>query len=165
VTIQAIAQEGRARARLRQAKETYAAIETVQGMAASLPRPENPEHHYMYDPGKSMSYTATTLAWLGDVAAEPCAREVIAQLGPDADFTKWPRRVASANIDLALVLLKENRFDEACDAALKAMLSGRVVPSNHWRVLEVVKAVEARELPESSGLREAYQGMKKATGG
>lgn len=51
-------------------------------------------------------------------------------------------------------------MDEACNSAQKAILSGRVVPSNHWRALEVVKAVEARKLPESADLREAYQSLK-----
>lgn len=75
-------------------------------------------------------------------------------------MSKWPRRVASANLDLALTLLKEDRLDEACDTAQKALLSGQVAPSNHWRALEVVRAVEARELPESADLREAYQILK-----
>ncbi|MFG3588073.1 helix-turn-helix domain-containing protein [Streptomyces sp. NPDC047990] len=158
--IQATAQEGRAHARLREAKETYSAIEQVQALSASRGTPDSPEHHYRYDPAKALSYTATTLAWLGDSAAEPYAREVIQRLSPSDDVSQWPRRVASANIDLALVLLKDDRLDEACDSAQKAILSGRVVPSNHWRALEVVKAVEARQLPESADLREAYQELK-----
>ncbi|GAB2978972.1 hypothetical protein GCM10023080_050410 [Streptomyces pseudoechinosporeus] len=159
--IQATAQEGRARARLGHATETYAAIDRVQKMADTLENPERPtEHHYQYDPAKTLAYTATTLAWLGDAAAEPYAREVIARLSPSNDVSKWPRRVASANIDLSLVLLAGDRLDEACDSVEKAILSGRVVPSNHWRALEVVKAVEARQLPEAPDLREAYEGLK-----
>ena len=160
VAIQATAQEGRASARLGDAKLTYAAIEKVQRMSGSLEQRKGVEHHYQYDPGKQLAYTATTLAWLGDPAAETYAREVISLLSPGDDIHKWPRRVASANIDLALTLLSGNRLDEACDAAQKAILSGRVVPSNHWRALEVVNAVESRQLPEASDLREAYQGMK-----
>ncbi|MER6527164.1 helix-turn-helix transcriptional regulator [Streptomyces sp. NPDC001508] len=158
--IQATAQEGRASARLGNGKETYSAVERVQALSAAIGTPDAPEHHYRYDPGKALSYTATTLAWLGDSAAEPYAREVIKKLSPSDDVSQWPRRVASANIDLALVLLKADRLDEACDSVQKAILSGRVVPSNHWRALEVVKAVEARQLPESADLREAYQGLK-----
>ncbi|MEV5506810.1 helix-turn-helix transcriptional regulator [Streptomyces orinoci] len=161
VAIQATAQEGRSRARLGE-KATYAVLDRVQRMASSLVPRKGTEHHYQYDPGKLLSYTATTLAWLGDPAAEAYAREVIARLAPADDIRKWPRRVASANIDLALALLGGDRLDEACDAAQKAMLSGRVVPSNHWRALEVVKAVEARQLPEASDLREAYQGLTSA---
>ncbi|TDC73918.1 helix-turn-helix domain-containing protein [Streptomyces hainanensis] len=160
VAIQAAAQEGRARARLGQARETYLAIDRVQRQSAALGMNHRPEHHYQYDPAKSTAYTATTLAWLGDVAAEGYAREVIARLAPGADISKWPRRVASANIDLALTLVAHGRLDEACDAAQKAILSGRVVPSNHWRALEVVTAVELRKIPEASDLREAFEGMK-----
>ncbi|MYZ38772.1 MULTISPECIES: helix-turn-helix domain-containing protein [unclassified Streptomyces] len=165
VAIQATAQEGRARARLGEGSKTYAAIDRVQRMSAALVPRKGVEHHYQYDPGKSLAYTATTLAWVGDPAAEKYAREVIARLAPAHDFEKWPRRVASANIDLALALLANDRLDEACDAAQRAILSGRVVPSNHWRALEVVRAVERRQLPEALDLREAYQGLKALPSG
>ncbi len=35
-------------------------------------------------------------------------------------------------------------------SALAAIESGKVVPSNHWRATEVVRAIEARDLPESA---------------
>lgn len=158
--IQSTAQEGRARARLGEARQTYLLIDQVEKMAALIEPQHRPEHHYQYDPAKLLSYTATTLAWVGDPSAEAHAREVITRLSPSDDVRKWPRRVASANIDLALALLAGNRIDEACDAAQRAILSGRVVPSNHWRALEIVKAVEVKQLPEASDLREAYEGMK-----
>lgn len=158
--IQAAAQEGRARARLGERVETYAAIERVQRMSGALVARKGTEHHYQYDPGKALAYTATTLAWVGDPAAEGYARQVIARLAPADDVEKWPRRVASANIDLALALLGGDRLDEACNAAQRAILSGRIVPSNHWRALEVVRAVERKQLPEAADLREAYQGLK-----
>lgn len=159
--IQATAQEGRAWARMHQPRETYAAIDRVQKLVSPLPKPDTPEHHYRYDPDKSVAYTATTLAWLGDPAAEGYARDIIARLGPSNDVAKWPRRVAAANLDLALTLLITNRLDEACDATMRAISSGRVVPSNHWRAAEVVKAVEARQLPEAVELREAYEGLRR----
>lgn len=160
--IQAIAQEGRAWARLGEARDTYDAINRVHKLATPLPRPDRPEHHYRYDPTKAIAYTATTLAWVGDAAAEDHAREIIARLRANGDGSRWPRRVASANIDLALTLLTTERLDEAAGSALAAMLSGMVVPSNHWRALEVVHAIEARGLPEGRELRDAYQQMHGA---
>lgn len=68
---------GRAYARLGQQAETYAAISEVQRLAAPMKRPKRPEHHFRYDPDKAVAYTATTLAWVGDVAAEEYAREII----------------------------------------------------------------------------------------
>lgn len=84
---------------------------------------------------------------------------MIKRLSPGDGIAQWPRRVASANIDLGLVLVAEDRLDKACDSVRKAILSGRVVPSNHWRALEVVQAVESRALPEAADLRDAYQGL------
>ncbi|HSV67954.1 MAG TPA: XRE family transcriptional regulator [Mycobacteriales bacterium] len=157
--LQATAQEGRARARLGQRRETYAAISRVARLVAPLPEPHRPEHHYHYDPDKVAAYTATTLAWVGDPAAENYAREVLAKLKGAEDLGRWPRRVASANLDLALALVVSSRLDEAVGAAHEAISSGRVVPSNHWRALEVVRAVEARQVPEGKDLREAYEEM------
>lgn len=161
VAIQATAQQGRAHARLGQPAETYAAIDEVHRLVSPLTRPDHPEHHYRYDPDKSVAYTATTLAWLGDPAAEDHAREVIRRLGATNDPTKWPRRVASANIDLSLALLVTDRLDEAFSHTLRAITSGRIVPSNQWRVAEVVQAVEARGLPEAVDLRDAYENMRR----
>ncbi|HET9140807.1 helix-turn-helix transcriptional regulator [Actinophytocola sp.] len=157
--IQAAAQEGRAWARLHQPRNTYATISRVNKLVTPLPRPDRPEHHYRYDPDKSVAYVATTLAWVGDPAAESYAREIIARLRPGND--KWPRRIAAANLDLALTLLVTNRLDEACHAAREAVRSGRLVPSNWWRAAEVVTTLEAKQLPEARDLRESYEEMRR----
>ncbi|WP_263168960.1 helix-turn-helix domain-containing protein [Streptomyces sp. SCSIO ZS0520] len=164
VEIQATAQEGRAYARLGAPKETYDAIGRVHDLVCPMRFPEHPQHHYQYDPAKSVSYTATTLAWVGDPAAEGYAREVISRLAPSGDVSRWPRRVASANIDLALSLIASDRLDEACSAAQNAILSGRVVPSNHWRALEIVRKTEDRGISNARELREAYEDMRSARG-
>jgi transcriptional regulator with XRE-family HTH domain len=159
VAIQATAQEGRAYARLGRSRETYDSIARVHGFISHLPATNRPEHHYHYDPDKSTSYTATTLSWLGDPAAEDYAREVIARLAP-APGTRLTRRAAVAHLDLALILLTHDHLDEACDVAGQAIRSKRVVPSSHWRALEVVKAIESRRLPEAADLRSAYEELK-----
>jgi tetratricopeptide (TPR) repeat protein len=159
--IQATAQEGRAWARLGKAKETRGALNRVERFVSRMTKPETPEHHYHYDPDKAEAYVATTLAWLGDVASEHHARHVVATLTQEAEAGRWPRRLASATIDLALALLLTDRFDEACAVAQASMLSGRLVASNHWRALEVVRTIEARGLPEAPDLREAYELMRR----
>jgi len=62
VQIQTTAQEGRAWARMGKPAETRAALDRVSRLVSPLPVPERPEHHYVYDPAKALSYTATTLA-------------------------------------------------------------------------------------------------------
>ena len=122
-----------------------------------LPVPDRPEHHYRYDPAKSEAYVATTLAWLGDPAAETYARHILARLESAADGPPRPRRAASARLDLSLALIASDRHDEAAGTAMEAITSGRVVPSNYWRAREVIHAVASRGVPEAAELAEAYQ--------
>jgi tetratricopeptide (TPR) repeat protein len=155
--IQATAQEGRAWARMGQASETRDALARVERLVSPLPRPERPEHHYQYDPAKALSYTATTLAWVGDPGAEQYARAVIAELESAADGVARPRRTASARLDLGVALLAADKPDEAANAATAAITSGRVVPSNWWRAAEVLAGVEQAGIGEARELRQAYE--------
>ncbi|MCG3757360.1 helix-turn-helix transcriptional regulator [Amycolatopsis sp. Poz14] len=160
IEIQASAQEGRALARLGDRREMYTVLSRVATLVSPLKVPDRPEHHYRYDPNKSVAYMATTLAWAGDPAAETFAREIIKRLERQTPDGKWPRRVASANLDLALALISTDRLDEAVGATRSALASGRVVPSNYWRAEEVVDQVEARKMSEARDLRDAYEEMR-----
>ncbi|GLZ78213.1 hypothetical protein Afil01_30200 [Actinorhabdospora filicis] len=157
--IQATAQEGRALARLGDTAATRAIVERVQALSAAAGTPDQPGHHFRYDPTKAIAYTATTLAWAGAPAAEAVARQVITHLGDGEDPAVWSRRTAAAHLDLALALIATDGLDEAADAATRAIGSGRVVPSNHWRAREVVEATEARGVPGAGELREAYEDL------
>lgn len=157
--IQATAQEGRAWARLGDARATTDAVARVNRMASSLHTPDRPEHHYRYDPAKATSYTATTLSWVGDPAAVDYAREVIARLEAPDPHGGRPRRLASARLDLALALIRNGEVEEAAESTMTAVTSGSVVPSNSWRVGEIVQAAENLGTRESLRLREAYEDL------
>ncbi|GGP14898.1 helix-turn-helix domain-containing protein [Nonomuraea glycinis] len=156
VFIQATAQEGRAWARLGDGPATRDALNRVHRLVSPLSPPDRPEHHYRYDPAKSDAYTATTLSWIGDPAAVPYARQVLARLDTGADGRPRPRRAALARLDLALALLATDQPDEAVDVTLAAIRSGEIVPSSYWRTSEIITGVERRALPEASALRDAY---------
>jgi DNA-binding XRE family transcriptional regulator len=160
--IQATAQEGRAWARLGDTRATTQAVSRVNRMASPLATPDRPEHHYRYDPAKATSYTATTLSWAGDPGAVDYAREVIDRLSPGDSRGGRPRRLATARLDLALALIRRGDVEEATQSALAAVLSGRVVPSNWWRVGEVVRAAEALGTRTALPLREAYKDLRTA---
>src|SRR5207247_1106052 len=83
--IQATAQEGRAWARLGDRVSTRDALHRAARLASALDPPEHPEHHYQYDPAKHLSYTATTLSWIADPAADGVAREVVARIQSPPD--------------------------------------------------------------------------------
>lgn len=158
--IQATAQEGRAWARLGDRRTTVHALDRVERLVSPRPAPDRAEHHYQYDPAKQHAYTATTLAWVGDPAAEGYAREVLARLESGVDGGPRPRRIASARLDLSLALLAAGRADEAAGETMRALESGRIVPSNAWRASEIVERVTTIGLPEASELREALNTIR-----
>lgn len=152
--IQATAQEGRAWARMGEAASTRDALARVEALVSPLPVPDRPEHHYVYDPPKAQVYVATTLSWLGDVAAEPITRQVLAAI---ESGSPRPRRAALARLDLALALTAARKDDEAAGVALEAVRSGRLAPVDAPRIREVIGAVTAAGLPEARELAEAYR--------
>lgn len=154
--IQATAQEGRAWARLGAGPETRAALGRVEALVSPLPMPDQPEHHYKYDPPKAQVYVATTLSWLGDKAAESLTRQVLAAIEAPGVQPR-PRRAALARLDLALALVTVGKHDEAAEVALDAVGSGRLAPVDGRRAREVIRAVADRGVPEAAELAEAYR--------
>jgi hypothetical protein len=138
------------------------ALSRVERLVSPLAVPDQPEHHFQYDPAKEVAYTVTALSWLGDPAAEDYAREVLTRLESGRDGAARPRRIATAHIDLALALVRIGNLDEATGHALVALRSGRIVPSSAWRVGEVLAAVETQVIAEAAELREAYEGVLRA---
>ncbi|WFE34605.1 helix-turn-helix transcriptional regulator [Micromonospora sp. WMMD975] len=161
--IQATAQEARVWARVGDVRRTRDALDRLERLTANLSVPEQAEHHYRYDPTKALAYTATTLSWAGDPAAEQVARVVLAELDPRGDGGDRPRRSASARLDLALALVAADQPDEASAVAAEAIRSGRVVPSNWWRAREVLRRVEQTGATELSALREVYETYRPAS--
>ncbi|MBO4207213.1 helix-turn-helix domain-containing protein [Micromonospora echinofusca] len=161
--IQATAQEARVWARMGEVRLTRGALDRLERLTTNLPVPERAEHHYRYDPTKALAYTATTLAWAGDPAAEQVARSALAELDPRGDGGDRPRRSASARLDLALALVAADQPDEACAVAVEAVTSGRVASSNWWRAREVLRRVESTGATEANTLREVYEAYQPAT--
>jgi tetratricopeptide (TPR) repeat protein len=155
--VQATAQEGRAWARLGAVRETLDALGRVEVLVSPMPAPEHPEHHYQYDPAKAEAYLATTLAWIGDPAAEGYARSVLERIESAADGTVRPRRAATARLDLALALASSGRADEAAGTAREAIESGVMVPSHVWRAEEVISAVGEHDPAGAAGLRDSLR--------
>lgn len=155
--IQAIAQEGRAHARLGDARATRDALGRVERLASPLAVPDRPEHHYHYDPAKAEAYVVTTLSWIADPAAEQAAREVLTRLEQPAIGPPRRRRATAARLDLALALTGQGKHDEAAGTALEAVTSGYFVPSHYWRAQEIIDEVTDRGVPEARDLADAYR--------
>ena len=85
-------QQGRAWARLGDARQTRATLSRVEALVSPLSVPDRPEHHYRYDPPKAQFYVATTLSWLGDTAAEGITRQVLAAIQAPGLLAPVPAR-------------------------------------------------------------------------
>ncbi|MCA1192121.1 MULTISPECIES: helix-turn-helix transcriptional regulator [unclassified Saccharopolyspora] len=158
--IQATVQLARVQARLGAADATYRHLESAHVLSARKGVPVQAEHHYRFDPAKTDSFTATTLAWLGDDEAERSTRRAVEMFAPTGTGPNpRARRYAAAQMDLALISAKKSRLDEAAAAARAAIDTGQVAPSNWWRIAEVVSTVTAARSPAAPELQASYQDM------
>jgi hypothetical protein len=131
-----------------------------------MPAPEHPEHHFVFDATKFVSYAASSFAWVGEgELADEHAREVIVQCGRDGSRLRWPRRRASAQIDLGLALAQLKRPDEAARVGCLAVESRWLVPSNQWRAAELDRALTTRfgAVAEVEEFHERFQALRRAT--
>jgi hypothetical protein len=143
-------QAARAAARLGEGPQVRAALRRCSAAAGRQSRDRPPDHHFYFDGDKLQLYTGTTLAWLGDPAAEDYARHAAAR----SEASGQRRRVATARLDLGLVLARLGRPDEAAHCGVLALESNELVPSNVWRADELVAAVSGyRSVPEVEKLR------------
>jgi hypothetical protein len=103
------------------ARASRASLDRGTKLLEQLPRPDHPEHHFVFDHTKWIFYAATCYTWLGDdEPAEEHAREIIAyHTNPDGS-SNAPMRTANAHIDLGIVLARHGELDEAVDHGLQA---------------------------------------------
>lgn len=148
--VQLAAQSARAAARLGDAAGVRAGLARAEVGVDRQTGYRPSDHHFTFDGRKLDGYTATALAWAGDPAGEQIAREVA-----DRYTAGPPRRLATARIDLGLILARAGRPDEAAQLGTLAAGSGRLVPSNRWRVAELDDALASRrDVPEVAELHE-----------
>ncbi len=144
-------QSARAAARLDDGPGVRAALRRCSAASERQSRERPPDHHYFFDGDKIELYTATALAWLGDPAAEDYARHAAAR----SEAGGQRRRVATAHLDLGLVLARLGRPDEAAHFGVLVLESNELVPSNAWRADELIAAVSGyRGVPDVEELRE-----------
>lgn len=157
--VQLAAQTARAAARLGDGAGVRAGLARAEAGVDRQGGDRPPDHHFRFDGRKLDGYTATALAWSGDPAGEAIAREVAGRCaaGP-------ARRLATARIDLGLILARDGRPDEAAHLGMLAVASGRLVPSNRWRIAELDAALAPRrDVPEVAELHERVS--ERAEGG
>lgn len=156
--VQLAAQQARAAARLGDGATVRAGLARAEHGVDRQSGGRPADHHFTFDGRKLDGYTATALAWLGDPGGEHVAQEVADR------YADGPaRRLATARIDLGLVLARQDRADEAARLGVLAADSGRLVPSNRWRVAELDAALAGRrDVPEVAELHERVRAAREA---
>jgi tetratricopeptide (TPR) repeat protein len=136
--VQLAVQEAKGWSRLGDARRAEEAMRTAGTVLSRLPRPEHPEHHFVFDASKLSFYAATCYTWLGDGEhAREHATQVISQCLEVPGQVRWPVRLAETRVDLGLVAAGEGRIDEACELGRQALASQRKSGSTLGRVTEL----------------------------
>ncbi|WP_326636366.1 hypothetical protein OIE67_02885 [Nonomuraea fuscirosea] len=119
--VQLTLQEARGLARIGDRREADRALTRGAEVLSTLPMPEHPDHHFVFDHAKWVFYAAICYTWLSDDdRAEEHARETIQMhMRPDGT-SNAPMRVADAHIDLGIVHARRGDLDAAVDRGLAA---------------------------------------------
>ncbi|MFI7440342.1 hypothetical protein [Nonomuraea indica] len=120
--VQLTLQEARGLARIGDRREADRALTRGAEVLGSLPMPDHPDHHFVFDHAKWVFYAATCYTWLADDdRAEEHARETIQMhTRPDGTFNA-PMRVADAHIDLGIVQARRGDLDAAVCHGMAAL--------------------------------------------
>ncbi|MGW5687376.1 hypothetical protein [Nonomuraea sp. NPDC003754] len=119
--VQLALQEARGLARIGDRREADRALSRGAEVLSSLPLPEHPDHHFVFNHAKWIFYAATCYTWLGDdERAKEHARETIHMHTRPDGTSNAPMRVANARIDLGIVYARSGHLDAAVDHGMAA---------------------------------------------
>lgn len=122
VSVQLLAQEAKAWARMDNPRNVVRALEKGRVLLDSLPYPERPDNHFVVDPEKFDFYAMDCYRIIGDdKLAEMHARETIRKtIAPDGRDLA-PMRRAEAEITLGVIAARSGALEEAISYGHKAI--------------------------------------------
>lgn len=126
VSVQLIAQEAKAWARMGNQRNVVRALEKGRILLDSLPYPERPDNHFVVDPDKFDFYAMDCYRLIGDDnLAEMHAQETIRKTIASDGSNLSPMRRAEAEITLGVVAARRGELEEALKYGYKALGIGR----------------------------------------
>lgn len=131
VTVQLIAQQAKAYARMGMDREMQETLERGRVTLDKMPYPENVENHFVVDPSKYDFYAMDCYRHVGDNSvARELSDEVIRVSTDFNGNARWPMRMAEAQVTLGVVAAREGDLDEAVERGRQALSGDRKsVPS------------------------------------
>ncbi|MGH3942059.1 MAG: XRE family transcriptional regulator [Pseudonocardiaceae bacterium] len=122
VSVQLLAQEAKAWARMDNPRNVVRALEKSRILLDSLPYPERPDNHFVVDPEKFDFYAMDCYRIIGDdKLAEMHARETIRKSTAPDGTDLAPMRRAEAEITLGVIAARSGALEEALDYGHKAL--------------------------------------------
>ncbi|MEW2508140.1 helix-turn-helix transcriptional regulator [Amycolatopsis sp. NPDC047767] len=126
VSVQLIAQEAKAWARMGQFKEMEQALDRGRLALERMPYPENTANHFVVDPAKYDFYAMDCYRHVGnDRLARTLADEIIRSSTDWNGNERMPMRVAEARITLGVAAAREGDVEEAVAHGRKAITGPR----------------------------------------
>jgi len=126
VSVQLAAQTAKAWARLGNPRQAEVALDRGRTLLESLPRPSNPDDHFVIDPTKWHFYAMDVYRNIGrDPLAQVYAEEVLRLGTTETGEERSPMRNAEARITLAVIAERSGDHDTALTEGFKALRSAR----------------------------------------
>ncbi len=164
VSVQLLAQEAKAWARMGNHRNVIRALENGRILLDSLPYPDNPANHFEVDPDKFDFYAMDCYRLIGDNSlAEMHAQETLRKaVAPDGTVIS-PMRKSEAEITLGVVAARSGNMTQALDYGRSALSIGRrSLPSLLMVASELDRALQDR-YPAEPAAREFHNALVTAT--
>lgn len=126
VEVQLLAQEAKARARMRDTAGLAASLDRGRDLLARLPQPERTDHHFVVDPSKWDFYAMDVCRLAGDDRRAEQHAEIVLAEGVMPDGTeRSPMRMTEARLTLAAVASRRGDLEQAVSLGVSALNTNR----------------------------------------
>lgn len=164
VSVQLLAQEAKAWARMGNQRNVTRALENGRVLLDSLPYPEYPGNHFEVDPDKFDYYAMDCYRLIGDDnLAGMHARETLRKaVDPDGTVVA-PMRKAEAEMTLGVIEARRGNLDEAVRYGYEALTINRRSRPSLRLVGSELDQILHQQFPQDPTVRDFHQALADAT--
>ncbi|MGH4026461.1 MAG: XRE family transcriptional regulator [Pseudonocardiaceae bacterium] len=161
VSVQLIAQEAKAWARMGNQRNVVHALEKGRVLLDSQPYPERPDNHFVVDPDKFDFYAMDCYRLIGDdKLAEMHAQETIRKTTTPDGSEISPMRRAEAEITLGVIAARRGALEEALRYGYKALDIGRRSRPSLLMVGTELDLILQKSYPSNDEVRAFHEALR-----
>ncbi len=163
VSVQLVAQEAKAWARMGNQRNVVRALEKGRTLLDSLPYPERPDNHFVVDPDKFDFYAMDCYRLIGDdKLAEMHAQETIRRTTTSGGTDLAPMRRAEAEVTLGVIAARNGALEEALGYGYKALSIGRRSQPSLLMVSTELDQALQKHYPDNDEVRTFHEALTTA---